>query len=174
MTAEMFNDYEVQVGVYDEAFEAPGEPRPHYVPLLDTLAGADLSARGQALKSRLREREVTFDAAPDGLFALDLVPRLITPPEWETIRAGVIQRARALERFAADVYGEPAIVEAGGVPAPVLASSAPYDPAMHDPPGPRQWISVVGFDLVREPNGDFVVLEDQIRMPSGLAYAVAA
>jgi uncharacterized circularly permuted ATP-grasp superfamily protein len=174
MTAGTFDDYEVQVGVYDEAFEAPGEPRPHYVPLLDTLAGADLPTSGQALKSRLREREVTFDATPDGLLALDLVPRLMTPPEWETIRAGVIQRARALERFAADVYGERAIVEAGVVPARVIESSAHYEPAMHDTPGPRQWISVVGFDLVREPNGDFVVLEDQIRMPSGLAYAVAA
>src|SRR4029453_6700467 len=117
MTAGTFDYYEVQVGVYDEAFEAPGEPRPHYVPLLDTLAGADLSARGQALKSRPRERGVRFCAAPGGLFApapgglfpLSPVPPLITPPEGETIRAGVIQRARALERFAADVYGERAI-----------------------------------------------------------------
>jgi uncharacterized circularly permuted ATP-grasp superfamily protein len=168
------DEYEVLAGVYDEAFEASGEPRPHYVPLLDTLAGVDLSARGRALKSRLGEQEVTFDAAPDGVLALDLVPRLITPAEWETIRAGVLQRARALERFAADVYGERAIVDAGVVPARVIDSSVHYEPAMRDTPGPRQWISVVGFDLVREPGGDFVVLEDQIRMPSGLAYAVAA
>jgi uncharacterized circularly permuted ATP-grasp superfamily protein len=170
----MFDDYDVIEGVYDEAFEAPGRPRLHYLPLLEALADSDLDALGQELKSRLRKGEVTFDASPDGLFALDLVPRLLTAREWATIRAGVVQRARALDSFAADVYADRAIVAAEILPERVIEGSAHYEPAMRYAPPPRSYVSVVGFDLVRKPDGEFVVLEDQIRMPSGLGYALSA
>jgi uncharacterized circularly permuted ATP-grasp superfamily protein len=170
----MFDGYEPVADVYDEAFEAPGRPRRHYLPLLETLADSDLDAMGHELKSRLRKGEVTFDASPDGLFALDLVPRLLTAREWATIRAGIVQRARALDSFAADVYADRAIVAAEIVPECVIDGSAHYEPAMRYVPPPRQWVSVVGFDLVRNPDGEFVVLEDQIRMPSGLGYALSA
>lgn len=170
----MFDDYDLLEGVYDEAFEVPGQPRAHYVPLLGALADSDLSAVGLELKSRLRERDVTFAATADGLMALDLVPRLLTPREWGTIEAGVIQRARALEQFAADVYGRRAIVAADVIPERVIEGSAHHEPAMRGGQPPRAWISVVGFDLVRNPMGEFMVLEDQIRMPSGLGYALAA
>ena len=170
----MFDDYDVIESVYDEAFEAAGRPRPHYLPLLETLAESDLGLLEPELKWRLRKGEVTFDASPDGLFALDLVPRLLTAREWDTIRAGVVQRARALDSFAADVYADRAIVAAEILPERVIEGSAHYEPAMRYAPPPRAYVSVVGFDLVRKPDGEFVVLEDQIRMPSGLGYALAA
>jgi uncharacterized circularly permuted ATP-grasp superfamily protein len=170
----MFDGYEPLADVYDEAFVAPGRPRPHYLPLLEALADCDLDAMGQELKSGLRKGEVTFGASPDGLFALDLVPRLLTAREWNTIRGGVVQRARVLDNFAADVYADRAIVAAGILPERVIEGSAHYEPAMRYAPPPQEWVSVVGFDLVRNPDGDFVVLEDQIRMPSGLGYALAA
>jgi uncharacterized circularly permuted ATP-grasp superfamily protein len=170
----MFDEYELVPGVYDEAFEGQGRPRPQYVPLLERLAGSELDALADELKGRLRKGEVTFGATDDGLMALDLIPRLITAHEWETIRAGISQRARALDSFAADVYGERAIVAAGIVPEGVIEGSAHYEPAMRGARPPRQWISVIGFDLVRAPDGRFLVLEDQIRMPAGIGYAVAA
>jgi uncharacterized circularly permuted ATP-grasp superfamily protein len=170
----MFDEYEVVPGVYDEAFEGQGRTRPQYVPLFETLAKSELPALADELKGRLRKGAVTFGATDDGLMALDLVPRLITAPEWETIGAGISQRARALDNFAADVYGERAIVAAGIVPERVIESSAHYEPAMRGARPPRQWISVIGFDLVRAPDGRFLVLEDQIRMPAGIGYAVAA
>lgn len=157
--------------VTDEAFAASGAPRPEYRELLAWLDRVDVAALGERLKRRLRERGVTFGASADGLFALDPVPRLITPAEWEQLTAGISQRLRALELFARDIYSHRAVVNAGVLPAHVLAA------APHVEPGPEQtkrWISIAGLDLVRGPDGRFRVLEDQIRMPSGLAYAVAA
>ncbi|HEX2435778.1 MAG TPA: circularly permuted type 2 ATP-grasp protein [Solirubrobacterales bacterium] len=170
----MLDGYEVDPGLYDEAFEGPGRPRPHYVPLLEALAVLDLDEMERDLTARLSGAGVTFGESETGLLALDLVPRLLTPSEWTTISVGVLQRARALDRFAADVYGERAIVAAGILPERVIQSSAHYEPAMRGGEGPPTWVSIVGFDLVRGPDGEFGVLEDQIRMPSGLAYAAAA
>ena len=157
---------------FDEAFEAAGLPRPHYAPLIGALERTDLGALREATERRLETARVCF-GEPGELLSLDPVPRLLLAAEWETISAGIVQRARALERFLADVYSEQRIVAAGLVPARVIESSEHYEPAMRGAPV-RRWISIVGFDLVRDPGGGFRVLEDQIRMPSGLAYAVAA
>jgi uncharacterized circularly permuted ATP-grasp superfamily protein len=170
----MFDAYSVLPGVYDEAFEATGRPRELYAGLLAALAETDLEELSDRIEGHLRGARVTFTASPSGYLALDPVPRLIAAAEWKTIDAGIAQRARALERFAEDVYGEREIVSAGVVPARVIESSEHYEPAMRGGDGPRVWISVIGFDLVRSPDGRFRVLEDQIRMPSGIAYAVAA
>jgi uncharacterized circularly permuted ATP-grasp superfamily protein len=165
--------YEVHEGIYDEAFEAGGQPRPHYAELLDWLGERDLSALSQAVSKWLRERGVTFGGSADGMFSLDLVPRILTSAEWSQIADGVLQRARALERFVADVYGERAIVTAGVVPERAIESSPHFEPCMRGAT-PSCWLTVIGFDLVRSPDGRFMVLEDQIRMPSGIVYAVAA
>ena len=169
----MLAGYELQEGVYDEAFEPGGKPRPHYAAMLERLAELDLGALAAAVSAHLRERGVTFGASADGMFCLDPVPRILTAAEWRQVEAGVVQRARALERFVADVYGERAAVAAGVVPERAIESSAHLEPSMR---GATQdpWLALVGFDLVRSPDGRFLVLEDQIRMPSGIAYAVAA
>ncbi len=169
----MLDGYEVLPDVYDEAFVAEGEPRSHYRPLIQVLERADVTELARRLENELRDRGVTFGASPDGLLALDPVPRLLTSGEWQTVSDGVMQRARALDSFAADVYGERAIVSAGAVPERVVESSEHHEPAMRGCT-PARWVSVVGFDLVRAPDGRFRVLEDQIRMPSGIAYAAAA
>ena len=171
---DVLDRYEVVQGAYDEAVTATGEMRPHYRELLETLAESDLPALAESVNQRLAERGVTFGASPNGLLALDPVPRLLTEQEWRVVRDGVAQRARALDRFVADVYAERAIVSAHVVPERVIESSTHYEPAMRHAVSPRPWISLVGFDLVRCPDGSFRVLEDQIRMPSGIAYTVAA
>ena len=169
----MLAGYELQEGIYDEAFEPGGQPRPQYAALLERLAELDLDALAAALSSELRERRITFGASADGMFALDPVPRILTAAEWRQVADGVVQRARALERFVADVYGERAIVAGGVVPERAIESSAHLEPSMRGATQPA-WLTLVGFDLVRSPDGRFRVLEDQIRMPSGIAYAVAA
>jgi uncharacterized circularly permuted ATP-grasp superfamily protein len=158
---------------YDEAFRPDGRPRPGYRELLAQLEAREAERLGQRLKRRLRERGVTFGAADDGIFALDPVPRVLTAAEWEPLAAGIAQRARALESLARDAYGERDAVAAGVLPARVLSGAPHSEPAMVEA-AVRRWIAVVGFDLVRGPDGRFRVLEDQVRMPSGLAYAVAA
>jgi uncharacterized circularly permuted ATP-grasp superfamily protein len=169
----MLAGYELQEGIYDEAFQPGGQPRPQYAALVERLAEIDLDALGDALSRELRERRITFAASADGMFALDPVPRILTAAEWRQVADGVVQRARALERFVADVYGERAIVAAGVVPERAIESSAHLEPSMRGATQPA-WLTLVGFDLVRSPDGRFKVLEDQIRMPSGIAYAVAA
>jgi uncharacterized circularly permuted ATP-grasp superfamily protein len=166
--------YEPLPGVYDEAVDPSGVPRAGYEPLLDAVAGSDLGAVEAEVARRLRRAGVTFGASDGGLLALDPVPRLLSASEWSTVERGIRQRARALDRFAADVYGERAIVAAGLVPERVIEGSDHFEPAMRHAFEPPVWVSVVGFDLVRGPDGRFRVLEDQVRMPSGIAYAVAA
>ncbi len=156
---------------YDEAYDEGGRPREHYAPLLEALGDpAELAAR---VKERLRGRGVSFGAAPDGVFALDPVPRLLTAAEWSELQVGVAQRLKALDAFVADVYGDQRALSEGVVPRACVESSPHYEPSMRGAPLAR-WIAFAGLDVVRCPDGRFRVIEDQVRMASGLAYAVAA
>jgi uncharacterized circularly permuted ATP-grasp superfamily protein len=156
---------------YDEAFESGGGSRPEYEELLAWFDAIDLAALGDELKRRLKQHGVTFGASPDGIFALDPVPRVLSANEWDELAAGISQRVRALEHLARDAYADKEVVDAGVVPEHVLARAPHFEPAAK---GAERWVAVAGLDLVRGPDGRFRVLEDQIRMPSGLAYAVAA
>jgi uncharacterized circularly permuted ATP-grasp superfamily protein len=89
------------------------------------------------------------------------------------LQRGIAQRVRALEAFLADVYGDQRTLEEGLVPRRAVEESPHYEPGMRGAPVVR-WIGFMGLDVVRSPDGRFAVIEDQVRMPSGLAYAVAA
>ncbi len=125
---------------------------------------ADLAAAAQAAI-----RDVTFD----GPFRLDPVPRVIAGADWERLRAGLIQRVRALDAWCADVYGERRIVRDGVVPERVIDTIEMREPTLQGLRLPR-WVGIAGLDVVRAPDGRFLVLEDNLRTPSGMAYAVAA
>jgi uncharacterized circularly permuted ATP-grasp superfamily protein len=156
---------------YDEAYDEHGAPRPHYAELLAALE--DPGALAAEVRRRLEARGVTFDAAPGGIFALDPVPRILTEPEWSELQAGIAQRLLALEAFVADVYGEGRVFEAGVIGREEVESSPHFEPSMRGA-APRRWISFAGLDVVRCPDGRFRVIEDQVRMAAGMAYAVAA
>jgi uncharacterized circularly permuted ATP-grasp superfamily protein len=170
----MLDGYRVPPGIYDEAFASDGRPRPHYRELMTALGAVDPGSLANEVEEHLRAEGVTFGASEGGLLALDPVPRLIAAAEWEPIATGIAQRGRALDEFARDVYGDGAIVAEGHVPERVVRGSEHFEPAMRDAPDAGVWVSIVGFDLVRGADGCFRVLEDQIRMPSGIAYAAAA
>ena len=110
-----------------------------------------------------------------GPFPLDVVPRVLPAAEWERLEAALAQRVTALNAFVADAYGPRRIVQAGVVPARVIETAEHYEPGMRgvEPPG-GLWVGIAGLDLVREPSGEFVVLEDNLMTPSGFAYAAAA
>ena len=156
---------------YDEAYDEDGSPRPHYAALLEALE--DPVAVAAEVKRRLSTRGVSFGAAADGVFALDPVPRILTEPEWSELQAGIVQRLRALEALVADVYGDGRVFEAGVLTREDVEASPHYEPAMRGATPPR-WVSFAGLDVVRSPDGRFRVIEDQVRMPAGLAYSVAA
>ena len=148
-----------------------GKVKPHYEDVLAALAEPAPLAR--EVSERLRARGVTFGAAPGGVLALDPVPRLVTADEWAELRTGIGQRLRALDGFVADVYSDGRVFDAGVLPRAAVESSAHFEPAMRGA-RPGRWVSIAGLDIVRDPDGRFRVIEDQLRMPSGLAYAVAA
>ena len=138
------------------------------------LAASDLDALSADVAATLEAADVTF-GADGGPFLLDPVPRVIRAAEWEPVAAGLCQRVRALDCFVADVYGRQSAVREGVVPAAVVSSAAYFEPlmqqAVHDE---RRWITIAGLDLVRGPDGAFRVLEDNVRTPSGIAYAIVA
>jgi uncharacterized circularly permuted ATP-grasp superfamily protein len=146
--------------------------------LLAALEDMDLPALSRSISDDLRERKVTFGAADGGdveAFVVDPVPRVIAREDWDALAAGLAQRAEALERFVADIYGERRIVAAGLVPWSTIESAEFFEPRMAQlPPASGRWITIAGLDLVRDGEGPFVVLEDNVRTPSGIAYAVAA
>jgi carboxylate-amine ligase len=159
---------------YLEAETAAGSPRPAYGALLAGLVTTGLGALAGDVTDTLAEGGVVFgpERAP---FRVDPVPRVITTEEWEPLAAGLCQRTRALDRFVCDVYGRQRIVREDVVPASVVRSAEYFEPllqqAVHDE---RRWITIAGIDVVRCPDGAFRVLEDNVRTPSGLAYALAA
>ncbi len=131
----------------------------------------DLSRRVNAV---LEERGVRFGGAGGHAFRADPVPRLLDPGEWELLAGGLAQRIRALDAFVADVYAERRCVADGVLPAHVL-DATPYleQDVTGSAPVAGAWISVAGFDVVRDEDGTLLVLEDNVRTPSGMAYAMA-
>ena len=162
---------------YDEMFEVGGLPHPHMGALHDALQALtpdDLAKRAAAGDRSFRDQGVTFShAGKDWVFPLDLIPRLITAAEWELVEAGLVQRVRALEAFLTDVYGPAEVVRDGVVPRSLLTTSASYCRQAHGirpPNGVR--VHLAGIDLVRDQAGVLRVLEDNVRVPSGMSYVV--
>ena len=160
--------------ILDEAFTAPGEPRPHYLAALEALTEHDLGALRSAVETDLEAAGCGF-ASEGGsdAFIVDPIPRIIPAEEFALLAAGLEQRVRALDAFVADVYADRRIVEAGVVPARVVDSADHYEPEVAEHHRPVQ-IAFAGLDLIRGADGCFTVLEDNVRTPSGLAYLVAA
>jgi uncharacterized circularly permuted ATP-grasp superfamily protein len=161
---------------YDEAIDDDGAVRPAARGAMRALAGRDLEELAVAVERHGGDEGVVFHSTVgDEVFVIDPVPRVIAAGEWARIEAGLAQRVRALNAFVADVYGERRIVAEGIVPERVIESADYLEPAMQgvQPPG-GVWIGVSGLDLVRDDAGRFLVLEDNVRTPSGFAYAAAA
>ncbi|MEU7904445.1 carboxylate--amine ligase/circularly permuted type 2 ATP-grasp protein [Actinoplanes sp. NPDC049118] len=161
----------------DEAFPG-GDVLPAYqgiVNVLSALGPAGLRRREDARDDEQRARGITFSVAGEAatrLFPFDLVPRIVPAADWRELQAGLIQRVRALDAFVNDVYGERAVVRDGVVPGWVIDGSPELRPsgALVDRPGVRA--QVAGVDLVRDGDGGWYVLEDNLRVPSGIGYAM--
>ena len=174
--ADIFDSYQL-AAAWDEMFELPGAPRGPYqglVAALQPLDPAELRYRADQLARIFTDRGVTFDyAGEERPFPLDLIPRIIDAVEWDLISRGVRQRVLALEAFLADVYGQARVVDDGIVPWHLLATSRQFHRAAHGltpPNGVR--IHIAGIDLIRDERGKFCVLEDNVRIPSGVSYVL--
>ncbi|HEX2358385.1 MAG TPA: circularly permuted type 2 ATP-grasp protein [Solirubrobacterales bacterium] len=161
---------------YDEALTETGSPRPPYAGLMGELAEADLGAIAERTREGLDRRGVSFGTAEGGPapFHVDPVPRVLEAAEWHGLVLGMRQRARAVNAFIADAYGDRRIVEAGVLPARVIEGAEGFEPGLMGVEIHGRHAPVVGFDLVRGADGRFRALEENARTPSGLAYAAAA
>jgi uncharacterized circularly permuted ATP-grasp superfamily protein len=140
--------------------------------VIDALARQDLVELRERVRSKVEEIGLSF--GPGVPMTVDPVPRVIEAAEWERLEAGLLQRARALNSFVLDAYGEGRIFAAEVVPRRLLETSQGYEPRMRgllDPEVPPA--TVAGMDLVRGADGELRVLEDNLRMPSGATYAIA-
>ncbi|GAA3554435.1 hypothetical protein GCM10022197_06950 [Microlunatus spumicola] len=161
----------------DEAIGSNRRPRPAYEALVEVFRDLDadrIDERARARDAWVAEHGVTFGVeGTQQPFAVDLVPRLVSPHEWDDLRRGLVQRARAIECFLRDVYGEQRILQDGLLkPDLVVGSPGWRDEALRLPDGVVR-APVMGFDLVRNEFGGWRVLEDNVRNPSGAGYALA-
>ena len=161
----------------DEAVGPGSRPRPAYEEIVgyyDDLDAETVAARMQASRDWAASHDLTFGV--DGEvrpFEVDLVPRVINQHEWSQIVSGLTQRARALEAFLGDVYGEQRIVADGVIPRSAIDHAPGWHDAARRLPAGTVRAAVLGFDLVRNEFGGWRVLEDNVRNPSGAAYAMA-
>jgi len=174
--ADIFDSYRL-AAAWDEMFEQPGQPRHAYQALLAALQPLDpgeLRFRADQMARAFTDRGVTFDhAGEERPFPLDLIPRIIDAVEWDHISRGVRQRVLAHEAFLADVYGPGEIFADRVLPRRVVLTSQHFrrEAAGLTPRGGVR-VHVAGIDLVRDEQGRFRVLEDNLRTPSGVSYVV--
>lgn len=168
---------------WDEMFADPAhaddaharEPYREIHAALARMSKEELRGRTEALGASYLAQGVTFDfAGEERPFPLDAVPRVIPQDEWVTVESGVKQRVRALEKFLADVYGEQRAVIDGVIPARLISSSSHFHrqaAGIVSANGVR--IHVSGIDLIRDEQGGWRVLEDNVRVPSGVSYVIS-
>ena len=177
----LFGDYTLDYA-YDEMREPSGAMRSQYRTLAETLARLpqdELQRRKQAAEVSFLTQGITFtvygrEEGTERIFPYDLLPRLITGQEWSRIEQGLTQRITALNLFLRDVYSEGKILNDRVVPRDLVYSCKHFRRQMRGLQVPRNvYIAVVGTDLLRLNTGEFVVLEDNLRVPSGVSYMLA-
>src|SRR5579872_4794273 len=175
-----FLAYDTQ-GFYDEMFDDSGRPRPHARLLLETvesLSEGHLLRSKHAAERLLLQMGITFNvygdaAGAERIFPFDLIPRIVPAREWDHIERGLRQRVHALNAFIDDIYHDQKILKDGIIPSEVVRSAASYRKQCHGLNPPRRvWCHITGTDLVRDRDGRYYVLEDNLRVPSGVSYVL--
>jgi uncharacterized circularly permuted ATP-grasp superfamily protein len=176
-----YKDY-VLAKAYDEMFAPDGTVRPHCAALhrrLSELDSDELARRQQACEQSFLHQGITFtvysdNQATERIIPTDLLPRIVTAEEWTRVEAGLKQRILALNLFLRDIYSECRVLKDGIIPRSMIYGSKHYRREMRGLPVPHgAYVNVCGSDLVRGEDGRFVVLEDNLRVPSGVSYMLA-
>ncbi len=179
--SRIFERYHPLPGTFDECFDEQGQVRPEaarVIERLEALGSREFRARQRLADSTFLKSGITFsvysdDRGAERIFPFDLIPRIIPAAEWKRVRTGLEQRIRALNAFLADVYGEQRILDEKVVPRDLVLGAKGYTPQVKGivPPG-GVYVHIAGIDLIRGPDGTFVVLEDNARTPSGVSYVL--
>ena len=164
---------------FDELITPTGRPRVvarRAVNLLQSLEEEDMVARREAAELAIKEMGISFTIYSEGknidrAWPFDIIPRVITGRDWSKVSRGLVQRTRALNCFIDDIYNKQKILSDGVVPADIVLESGNYKPQCAGiSPRYGAWAHICGSDLVRDKDGKFYVLEDNLRVPSGVSY----
>ena len=176
-----FDGYQLDAPVYDEMFLPDGVPREHSQELYEALrllTAEELSSIQERVTRSFSTEGITFtvygdDEADERIIPVDCVPRVLSGADWRHLETGLTQRLKAINLFLSDVYGEGRIVEDGVIPVDVVRDCPQYRVEMRGFSPPHgTWVAICGTDLVRTNDG-FRVLEDNLRVPSGVSYMIA-
>ena len=185
-----FDSYILDGSIYDELFLPDGAPREHCAQLYQALRGFssdELATIQERVTNSFSNEGITFtvygdEEAEERIIPIDCLPRIVSASDWNDIESGLTQRIKALNLFLEDVYGqsrgndlfgEPRIVHDGVIPADVIRECPQYRAEMRNFSAPHgTWVSICGSDIVRTNDG-FMVLEDNLRVPSGVSYMIA-
>jgi uncharacterized circularly permuted ATP-grasp superfamily protein len=177
----LFSRYRPLAGTFDEFFASDGKVRPEaarVIDLLEDVGVPEFRTRQKLADSTFLKSGITFsvysdDTGSERIFPFDLIPRVIPAADWARVERGLVQRIRALNAFLADVYGDQRILAEGHVPREMVLGASGYVKEMHGvrPPSGVH-VHIAGIDLIRGPSGEFCVLEDNARTPSGVSYVL--
>src|SRR5829696_2744550 len=177
-TSELMQSYLVDTNTWDEMY-TNSCVRDHYkkaVEFLEMLSIDELNKREEFAKRLFMSQGVTFTVYSSGegiekIFPFDIIPRIITAAEWEHIEKGIKQRLKALNLFLKDVYHNQFILKDGVVPIDMIYSCPHFLREMHNLHVPFDlYVHIAGIDLIRNNDGSFYILEDNLRTPSGVSY----
>ena len=182
MSASPLTPLPAPAGVYDEMFDDAHAPRPHYAEYAQWLA----SMTPEQMAGKRAEADVIFrrigitfsvygeEGGTERLIPSDVVPRIIAADEWARLERGLVQRVTAINRFLADIYHGQEILKAGLIPEDQILANDQYAVAMIGTRVPRDvYAHIVGVDIVRHGDGSYYVLEDNLRVPSGVSYMLS-
>lgn len=176
----MFSEYK-QFPYFDEMFNAKGEIREHYKHVfqqLSKMSKDELHIKQESMQAQMMRQGVTFtlyngedNSSLERTIPVDIIPRIISNSEWNGIEKGIMQRVKALNHFIRDVYHEQAILRENIIPRKMVLSNPYFLPEMMGVEVPANvYIPLAGIDLIRDDSGQYFVLEDNLRTPSGLSY----
>lgn len=180
--SSLLERYAIHQRAYDETFDIDHQPRLPYQTLVEQLtrlSAEELHYRQQGSDLAFLNQGITFtvygdDEGTERTFPFDLLPRILSGAEWTHIENGLKQRLTALNMFLEDIYHEGKIFKDKVIPYELIASAKHYRREMRGVDVPNGvYVSVCGTDLIRAPDGNFVVLEDNLRVPSGVSYMLA-
>lgn len=174
----LFNHYPLQKGIWDEMKDGAGIRAPYHTmaAALSHLNLQDFHQKHQLAAELFMSQGITFtvynnDEGIERIFPFDILPRIITAAEWDHIEAGIQQRIKALNLFLKDVYNEQQIIKEGIVPAALIASCPHFTHEVHGVKVAHDiYVHIAGIDLIRGDDGQFYILEDNLRTPSGVSY----
>ncbi len=177
-TSELLQSYIVDGNTWDEMYKDASvrEQYKKVVEFLEQLPVTELNKKEELAKRLFMSQGITFTVYSSGegiekIFPFDIIPRIITASEWDYIEKGIKQRLKALNLFLKDIYSNQFIIKDGVIPVEMIYSCPHYLREMHNFPVPYDiYVHISGIDLIRNNDGTFYILEDNLRTPSGVSY----